>query len=453
MVKVIAGKALDMTALNFAHVLKSDKAHVTKTVIRIDNIDEAWRDRFNGKFSANYFSQTLTGTAKSWVRTNYWTGNPIFEISGLSLSAAAVIKAAKSKTLTDDRSIIQSAFSGNDNINGSDENDVLHGYAGNDTFHGGLGLDAIDGGSGTQDRLSYDDRNEAVVVALDKGNWTGVTIGGLAEDTVRNIEDVVGGSQGDTLTGDGNANMISGGAGGDTIDGGAGNDTLLGGADADSIMGGEGTDSILGGSGGDTIYGGNGADKISGDDDGDWIDGGSGKDTVDGGTGADSIFGGTDADKLLGGADNDTIDGGSGGDSLDGGTGQDVLIGGAGRDTMTGGSDADIFRFLSASESGTSATTRDYITDFKQSQFDQIDLSAIDAITSVGTDEDEFQLDAKGKSNTAVLEGHIGWYTVNKSGTANDRTYIRINNDADVAVDVVIELKGVVNLGLTDFIV
>jgi hypothetical protein len=50
---------------------------------------------------------------------------------------------------------------------------------------------------------------------------------------------------------------------------------------------------------------------------------------------------------------------------------------------MTGGAGADIFRYTSTAESGTTAGTRDTITDF-QVGIDIIDVSAIDANTGVG---------------------------------------------------------------------
>ena len=57
-----------------------------------------------------------------------------------------------------------------------------------------------------------------------------VTVGGVAEDTIRNIENVIGGSGNDTLTGDALANSFIGGAGNDLLKGGGGNDVLDGGA-------------------------------------------------------------------------------------------------------------------------------------------------------------------------------------------------------------------------------
>ena len=59
-----------------------------------------------------------------------------------------------------------------------------------------------------------------------------VTVGGVAEDTIRNIENVIGGSGNDTLTGDALANLCRRAATtcsrvrrNDVLDGGAGIDT------------------------------------------------------------------------------------------------------------------------------------------------------------------------------------------------------------------------------------
>ena len=92
------------------------------------------------------------------------------------------------------------------------------------------------------------------------------------------IENAIGGSGFDTLTGNSLNNTLSGGAGGDTLSGSTGNDTLngdagadwlygglwkrssLGGADTDYLYGEEGNDTLDGGAGGDVLYGGAGID-------------------------------------------------------------------------------------------------------------------------------------------------------------------------------------------------
>jgi Ca2+-binding RTX toxin-like protein len=75
-------------------------------------------------------------------------------------------------------------------------------------------------------------------------------------------------------------------------------------------------------------------------------------------------------------------------DTLDGGAGNDELTGGAGKDQLTGGPGADFFDFISLSDSGITAGTRDLIADFEEGS-DTIDLSAIDANTknAAGTND------------------------------------------------------------------
>ena len=71
--------------------------------------------------------------------------------------------------------------------------------------------------------------------------------------SVKNIENVIGGSGNDELTGDDRANQLTGGFGNDILDGGAGNDTLNGGAGNDTLDGGAGDDVLFGGDG-DDVY-------------------------------------------------------------------------------------------------------------------------------------------------------------------------------------------------------
>ncbi|MDX8482956.1 cadherin-like domain-containing protein [Mesorhizobium sp. VK24D] len=110
-------------------------------------------------------------------------------------------------------------------------NEII-GTAFDDVIDGGLGNDVLDGGSRTdpgpeKDIVSYSDRADAIVVTLNGSADTEVTVGGIAEDTIRNFEGVIGGSGNDSLTGDGLANVLSGSGGNDTIDGSGGDDTVV----------------------------------------------------------------------------------------------------------------------------------------------------------------------------------------------------------------------------------
>ncbi len=84
---------------------------------------------------------------------------------------------------------------------------------------------------------------------------------------------------------------------------------------------------------------------------------------------------------------NDQLTGTKGNDKLSALAGNDTLIGGLGSDALMGGLGADIFKYTSVKDSGTTATTRDTITDFKHSEKDKIDLSAIDANEKLAGDQ------------------------------------------------------------------
>lgn len=102
-------------------------------------------------------------------------------------------------------------------------------------------------------------------------------------------------------------------------------------------------------------------------------------DTIKGSDGGnDKLYGWDGHDSISGYGGIDLLYGGAGNDKLNGGVSDDRLTGGAGKDTLTGGTQADIFDFDKTSETGTTSTTRDVITDFVRGT-DKIDLSGIDS--------------------------------------------------------------------------
>ncbi len=161
------------------------------------------------------------------------------------------------------------------------------------------------------------------LVSLQLGDRTFEAVGNIANaylyngDTHSLIENAIGGSGNDTITGNQADNALTGNGGNDSLGGGAGNDTLDGGNGNDTLDGGVGNDRLVGGIGNDSLIGGDGNDTLNGD---------AGNDTLDGGIGNDSLIGGDGNDALNGGAGNDTLDGGAGGDKLIGGAGDDVYL-------------------------------------------------------------------------------------------------------------------------------
>lgn len=132
--------------------------------------------------------------------------------------------------------------SGVNALTGTAYADVLDGGAGNDVITGGAGADVIDGGTGVDTYIAGD--GAAIIVTLNTSTAATVTVIGGTDDTIVNIENVIGTSGNDIITGDSAAN---------TLNGDAGHDLITGGAGADSITAGEGTDIVTIGDGQDTV--------------------------------------------------------------------------------------------------------------------------------------------------------------------------------------------------------
>ena len=127
-------------------------------------------------------------------------------------------------------------------------NITLLGGAGNDFFQGGFGTNIFNGGGGS-DTVSFDtgqmsfSGNTGVTVNLSNTNpqSVGGPVNGL--DTFISIENLIGTSRDDVLTGDAGNNVLDGGSGGaDVLNGGAGDDTLINGVVMD---GGAGFDTAI----------------------------------------------------------------------------------------------------------------------------------------------------------------------------------------------------------------
>lgn len=269
----------------------------------------------------------------------------------------------------DDRSNILRGEAGNDILNGGADDDLLSGGAGNDTADGGTGIDTFD----------LREKTSSVVVQLSGANAATVFVGGVAEDTIRNVENIVGGTADDTLSGDAAANKLSGARGNDWLKGGGGADTLDGGEDSDTAdysdkaaaiavalnggnpvtvtVGGIAEDliakieNIVGGSGGDTIIGDAAANAFRGGLGADVLDGGGGSDTADFSDKVQSVVlalnGAVDAIAAVGGTAEDTvrnienITGGSGNDQFTGDPAANTFRGGLGADVLDGGDGSD----------------------------------------------------------------------------------------------------------------
>ncbi|EEE37667.1 hemolysin-type calcium-binding protein [Rhodobacteraceae bacterium KLH11] len=290
----------------------------------------------------------------------------------------------------DDNDILQ-GDAGDDVLAGGDGDDTLRGGDDNDVLVGGEGNDILIGGEGI-DTASYADLETGVEVNLATGR-------GPDQETLSEIENLIGSQQDDTLTGDENNNLINGGLGADILVGGDGIDTvsfsdgrqtglridLLDGSSSEgdqisgfeNVLGSLGDDVIVGDDGNNLLIGGGGADRFDGGEGSDTVSyaeetasvsvnlaansnnqnddligienlvGGSANDLLTGDDENNALTGGAGADVLRGLSGADVLSGGTGEDDLRGGEGDDLLVGGEGADRLDGGAGSDTASFVS----------------------------------------------------------------------------------------------------------
>jgi Ca2+-binding RTX toxin-like protein len=274
--------------------------------------------------------------------------------------------------LLHDVAVLQALYGANMNTR---TGDTVYGYnstAGRSPFDFNLNTTPIFTiwDAGGVDRLDFSQSPFRVVLDLTPGAFSdafemtnnisiahGVTIedavGGSANDRLSGNEasnklqgmggddELLGHGGADHLEGGDGRDVLRGGAGDDLMGGQAGDDFLDGGAGRDVLFGDEGNDHLVGGTEADALFGQTGDDLIGGQEGDDFIDGGQGRDRLFGDAGDDHIIGGSDVDLLYGQDGDDLIGGQDGDDFIDGGQGRDRLFGDAGADHMVGGSDAD----------------------------------------------------------------------------------------------------------------
>src|SRR5262249_56934550 len=122
---------------------------------------------------------------------------------------------------------------------------ALTGGAGDDTLIGGAGVDTLTGGAGN-DTVSYLGETDALFISLATGTTQRGSAAAPVEDVLVTIENAIGGSGSDSITGSTGDNNLAGGAriGNYTSDGGSRNDTIRGGDVPDQLVVRGGDDSI-----------------------------------------------------------------------------------------------------------------------------------------------------------------------------------------------------------------
>jgi Ca2+-binding RTX toxin-like protein len=248
--------------------------------------------------------------------------------------------------------------------------------------------------------------------------------------------------------GDGN-DTISGADGNDRLYGESGDDTVKGDAGNDTVGGGAGNDTLYGGTGADMVYGGIGNDRLDGDADNDMLYGEGGDDVMRGGLGDDYLSGGDGIDVVYGGEGLDRLYGGAHNDTLSGENGNDRLFGGAGSDWLFGGAGSDAFVFLATTDS-VASTGIDRIQDFSSRSGDLIDLSSIDASTSLLGNQ-AFAWAGMAQPEVAKA-GNLWGQAFNAVGTTPG--YVRLFGDVngDGTADFQVDVLNVTALSAVDFV-
>ena len=328
-----------------------------------------------------------------------------------------------------------SGLGGNDSLTGGDGNDIIDGGPGIDYLYGDNGDDSLTGGEGRdylygrQGDDSYYFTPSSIQVAdliyespnqgIDSLNFSALpastpvsvdisstgTFASYVNQTVfsnqtASLENVIGSTGNDLITGNSSDNQLSGLGGDDTVSGVGGDDTILGGDGNDTLSGGDGDDHLQGQDGNDiylftssiaqatdhvyenlnegtdsldfsslpsstpitidlsttgniatyvnqTVFSNQAAwlENVTATNGDDQITGNNSNNQLDGLDGDDSILGLGGNDTLTGNEGNDILDGGSGIDYLYGDDGDDSLTGGEGRDYLYGrkGNDSYIF--------------------------------------------------------------------------------------------------------------
>jgi Ca2+-binding RTX toxin-like protein len=198
---------------------------------------------------------------------------------------------------------------GADALGGNAQANGLHGRAGDDTLWGGIGADTLDGGTGT-DTATYIESAAGVNVNL----LTGTGSGGTAQDdTLTEVENLIGSFFGDVLTGNDESNLLLGGFGADTLAGNDGDDTYAVDNAADTVTesGGRGIDTVLA-SGSYALTAGADVELLAA--------------ANPNGTAALNLTGNATGNIVRGNAGNNVIGGGGGNDELTGRGGQDSFL-------------------------------------------------------------------------------------------------------------------------------
>lgn len=265
----------------------------------------------------------------------------------------------------------------------------------------GAGIDTIDASSAT----------DKVTLSLQEGSWSyiGSTQGQyislpnqLSVNLGTHIENAIGGSKDDQITGNALDNMLDGAAGNDTLSGGWGNDNLKGGAGNDIINGGVGNDILNGAAGYDSMTGGMGDDTY-------YVNSALDQVIENTNEGYDKVYSAThyslaaNIEELsLSGSANLKGTGNELNNKITGNSANNIIDGAAGNDVMSGGFGDDTYYVESTGDSVVEAAGRGYDSVYSSVSFNL--LGDTEKLTLTGAAD----LNANGNVLDNILIGNTG---------------------------------------------
>ncbi len=362
---------------------------------------------FGDTLTGSNFANTLRGgdgddLLRGGLGSDVLDGGAGFDTADYSLGTVAVTVnldgidgiagEAQGDRLTNIEAVLGTQY--DDILNGTSSDNQLDGGAGDDILRGAGGADLLRGGIGI-DTASY--AGAAPGLVIDLGN-SSQNMGDAFGDNYDSIEQIVGSSNADRLTGDAADNVF---------DGGNGDDVLIGMSGADTLVGGDGTDTA-------DYSASLAAVQIA-------LDGGIGS---GGDAAGDSL---RSIEVLSGSAFDDRLTGDSTANTLFGGTGDDILIGRLGSDQLQGGAGSDTADYsLSTSAivvDMNGATSRggdaegDVLADIERvigtDYADIIRGSGSDDVLTGGLDNDMLE----GRAGADLIDGDAGFDTADYSGS------------------------------------
>jgi autotransporter-associated beta strand protein len=300
-------------------------------------------------------------------------------------------------------------------IRGSGQRETFNGGAGNDTLVGNGGIDTMNGGSGN-DLLAMTPGNQGSFIDggadLDTLRISGglITLGSLASIEKVNFQSsgVLILTAAQFATGLAITTELSG-AGSVQVDLSLGNQQMLARSMTVSI--------------------------------GSFVDF-----TVNGSSGADVVKASIDTPAtIFGNAGNDRLNGGDQVDSINGGNDIDKIRGDGGADILTGGAGADVFKYRAIADSGTTAGTRDTITDFVAGT-DKLNFVKIDANASLAGDQAFSFINTAAFTNTGT--GQIRWVDLG----ADLRVEVDVDGNGVADMHILLQGAGAQVLTSADFV-